>query len=192
MNIGIMVKDLRTKKNMTLRELAKKTNLSIGYLSQLERSLTSVAVDTLKDIAYALEVDLNYFLNVSNESRENIIHSYEQRISFIESEHYIHSYLSRDLSNNSLFPELITLLPAFDNSKKEKEKETTFSHKAEEFIYVLEGILTVNYSGNIANMYPGDSFLFKSTVTHNWYNATNQLTKILVVHYPNPFLNNSV
>ncbi len=186
MNIGKMIKDLRTKRNMTLRDLSKKTNLSIGFLSQLERDMTTVAVDSLMEIASALEVDLNYFLSVPNDSQETIIHSYEQTVSFVESDKYVHSYLSRDLHNNILFPDLVTLLPSLDSLHK--ESKTTFSHKIEEFIYILEGILTVNYNGSISNMYPGDSFLFKSTIPHNWYNETNQITKVLAIHYPNPFL----
>ncbi|MDO7205343.1 helix-turn-helix transcriptional regulator [Paraclostridium bifermentans] len=46
---------------MTLKDLSEKTNLSIGFLSQLERGLTSIATDTLGSIADVFEVELSYF-----------------------------------------------------------------------------------------------------------------------------------
>jgi transcriptional regulator with XRE-family HTH domain len=173
---------------MTLRELARETGLSIGFLSQLERGMTTVAVDSLQDISTVLGVDLSYFLNVLNGSQDGredkIIRSYEQPVSFIETEKFIHLYLSPHLNDCNLFPEIILILPEPDPANIDGN---VFSHKGEEFVYVLEGALTVNYHGNITTMYEGDGFLFNSRTPHNWYNSTLQITKILVIRYPNPF-----
>ena len=68
-DIGNKIKELRTNKKMTLRELSEGTGLSIGFLSQLERGLTSIATDSLMKIAEALDVDLNYFF--ANPKRKN-------------------------------------------------------------------------------------------------------------------------
>ena len=45
-DIGKKIKKLRTNKKLTLKELSERTNLSIGFLSQLERGLTTVAIDS--------------------------------------------------------------------------------------------------------------------------------------------------
>jgi transcriptional regulator with XRE-family HTH domain len=174
---------------MTLRDLAQKTNLSPSFLSQLERGMTTVAVDSLQDISHALGVDLSYFLNVlknaPSELPDQIIRSYERPVSFIEAGKFIHHYLSGHLSDSSLFPEIILLLPEPDLADV---KSVVFSHKGDEFVHVLKGSLTVNYHGEIHTMREGDSFLFKAATPHNWYNATLQTTEILVVHSPSPFL----
>lgn len=47
MNIGMKIKKLRTEKGMTLKELSEKSELSVGILSQFERGLTTIAVDSL-------------------------------------------------------------------------------------------------------------------------------------------------
>lgn len=60
-DIGKKIKKLRTNKKLTLKELSEKTNLSIGFLSQLERGLTTVAIDSLTKIAKELDVSLTYF-----------------------------------------------------------------------------------------------------------------------------------
>ena len=49
--IGLKIKELRNSKKFTLKYLSEETNLSIGFLSQLERGMTSVAIDTLAKIA---------------------------------------------------------------------------------------------------------------------------------------------
>ena len=39
--LGEQVRNIRKKRGITLKELAEKTGLSIGYISQIERDLTS-------------------------------------------------------------------------------------------------------------------------------------------------------
>ena len=58
MNIGGKIKELRVAKNLTQEELADRTELSKGFISQLERDLTSPSIATLMDILQALGTDL--------------------------------------------------------------------------------------------------------------------------------------
>ena len=50
MNIGQKVRELRIAKNLTQEELADRSELSKGFISQLERDLTSPSIATLVDI----------------------------------------------------------------------------------------------------------------------------------------------
>ena len=61
--IGLQIKTIRTRNNMTLKQLSEQTDLSIGFLSQLERGMSSVAIDSLEKIAEALDVPLTSFFN---------------------------------------------------------------------------------------------------------------------------------
>ena len=58
MKIGAKVKELRVQKGLTQEELADRTELSKGFISQLERDLTSPSIATLMDILQALGTDL--------------------------------------------------------------------------------------------------------------------------------------
>ena len=49
MKIGAKVKELRVQKGLTQEELADRTELSKGFISQLERDLTSPSINTLMD-----------------------------------------------------------------------------------------------------------------------------------------------
>ena len=47
MDIGKKLKDLRIKNDLTLEELASRSELTKGFLSQVERNLTSPSISTL-------------------------------------------------------------------------------------------------------------------------------------------------
>ena len=61
MSIGGKIKRLRLKLNLTQEELANRTELSKGFISQLERDLTSPSIATLMDILEALGTNLSEF-----------------------------------------------------------------------------------------------------------------------------------
>ena len=62
MQIGSKIKELRVLKGLTLEELADRAELSKGFISQLERELTSPSIATLVDILQCLERILRHSL----------------------------------------------------------------------------------------------------------------------------------
>ena len=69
--VGLQIKALRTGNNMTLKQLSEQTGLSIGFLSQVERGMSSIAVDSLEKIAGVLEVPLDTFFSGSTSVESN-------------------------------------------------------------------------------------------------------------------------
>ena len=69
MDIGYRIKQLRTKNNLTLEELASRCELTKGFLSQLERNLTSPSIATLQDIVEALGTTLAKFFQEETEEK---------------------------------------------------------------------------------------------------------------------------
>jgi len=180
--IGSKIKELRTNKKMTLKELSEKTSLSTGFLSQLERGLTSIATDSLLNIAEALDVELSYFLLSTSKRRERFIQkSYERDIYKIDNALHINYVLSNNPEDKTMLPRLIEILPT-----NTEENLNTYQHEGEEFIYVLEGIITIFINDEKQYLYPGDSAHFKSSINHNYANYSNKICKILVVSAPNP------
>lgn len=70
MNIGNKIRELRIEKNLTQEELANRAELSKGFISQLERNLTSPSIATLIDILQCLGTNLTEFF--AEESDEQI------------------------------------------------------------------------------------------------------------------------
>ena len=59
--IGSKIKTLRIRKKYTLKQLSAESGLSTGFLSQLERGVSSIAIDSLAKIAEILGVSLSSF-----------------------------------------------------------------------------------------------------------------------------------
>lgn len=181
-DIGSKIKELRTSKKMTLKELSEKTDLSIGYLSQLERGLTSVAISSLENISKALDTELSYFFEPPTANNKRITRSFEQKLSIVENERFIYYNLGNDVETKNISPFLITILP-----NTTTEEKIPYTHEGEEFVYVLEGVLTVFLENQKHELYPGDSMHINSTLKHNWDNYTSKLVKIISIYYPKIF-----
>ncbi|WP_105617239.1 helix-turn-helix domain-containing protein [Vallitalea okinawensis] len=179
-NIGQNIKKLRTELNLTLKDVSEETGLSIGFLSQFERGLTTIAIDSLDKIAKVLKVDLTYFFDkTQNENNNIVLRSYEREVFQIDYSHIIHYHLTNNLDNKELLPRLIEILPSVA-----EENVKAYQHEGEEFIYVLEGIVTLILKDQEYQLYPGDSAHYDSTRAHNWANYTNKTVKLLVVNTP--------
>lgn len=181
-DIGSKLKSLRTMKELTLKELSQKTNLSIGFLSQIERGVTSVAISSLDTIAKALDSDLSYFFTMPKKRERKVLRSFEQEVFTIKNSQFIDYHLTLNPDTMDMLPRLQVILPSC-----EEESNDPYGHDGEEFIYVLEGILNVNLDNEVFQLYPGDTMHFDSKSPHNWTNCTNKNVKILVVNIPNKF-----
>ena len=67
-NVGKKIKTYRKAKKYTLKNLAEKTGLSIGFLSQQERGMTTIAIDSLFNLANVLDVDIMDFFDAAPKS----------------------------------------------------------------------------------------------------------------------------
>lgn len=183
-DIGKTINKIRKERKMTLKELSEKTSLSTGYLSQFERGLTSIAIESLQTISKALDVDMDAFFSkpkskIKDESP--IIRSYDREIGKISTK-IIQYYLVKDVENAAFLPRIYEVMP-----KDQDAHAKTYVHEGVEFIYILEGILTLSYKNQIYEMYPEDSAYISSEIAHNWENNTNKKVKMLVINYPNQF-----
>lgn len=181
--IGARVKALRVSKKYTLKKLSEDVGLSIGFLSQLERGMSSIAIDSLSKIAEVFEVPLSSFFEHSDGTKQSpLLKSFDAVAEQISPEitHYI---LSNDPAGFEALPRLFVLMPAMDMG----EERLTYNHEGEEFYYVLEGIVTATVDGQEYTLYPGDSMQINSTRDHNWCNRTNKVAKFIQVNTPNPF-----
>ena len=176
--IGKKIKELRKAKGMTLKQLGEKANFSISFLSQLERGQTSITINSLSNIAAALDIALTNFFNFSQKHQGVAYRSYEQKGFRLEKSNFIYYSLANDDFDRVLDPILVEVLP------EEQETAKPYSHSGEEFVYVLEGVLTVFMDDEEFKLYPGDSLHMLSTTPHNWANLTNKPVKILSVSTP--------
>ena len=180
--VGARIRVARTSRKMTLKQLSELSGLSVGFLSQLERGMSSVAIDTLAALANILGINpASFFTRPEETAPDPVMHGYELPVTLISPQIAQH-VLSRSVGEFDMLPRLFTLLPLPDGS----EAPEMYSHEGEEFIYVLEGIVTVALDGQRYTLYPGDSIQRRSCAPHNWANASGKTARLLQVNIPNP------
>lgn len=69
--LGEKIKNRRLEKGMKIIEVSRKTGLTSSMISQVERSLISPSIDTLKKIGEAIDIPVSYFFEDSNEEAKN-------------------------------------------------------------------------------------------------------------------------
>lgn len=137
MDIGMKIRELRKSNSLTLEELASRSELSKGFLSQVERNLTSPSISTLEDILEALGTSLGEFFK--DEKEEKIVFSKED---YFEDERqgYSISWIVPNAQKNEMEPILLKIDP------HEKSMVVT-NHQGEEFGYVLRGNVVLELEG---------------------------------------------
>jgi len=182
--IGEKIKEIRTSKNMTLKQLSEHTGLSTGLLSQLERGISAIAVDSLENISAALGVNLSSFFDSQPaESDGPIVYSFAHKYNQIAPKIF-ETVLNHDIGTFDMLPRLTQLMP---QANTEDEEIEMYNHEGEEFIYVLEGTVTLLLDEVKHVLNPGDCVQFKSEINHNWMNHTNKVVKLLTINIPSPF-----
>ncbi len=174
MNIGRRINRLRIKNNMTLDELASRTELTKGFISQLERDLTSPSIATLGDIAGALGLSLAQFFQ--EDIDEKIVFS--QNDFFIdEKDGSILHWIVPNAKKNVMEPLLIEVLP----------HQSSFEvppHGGEEFGYVLSGKLRLIQDGKEFPLKKGQTFYVKGTHSHYLKNDSDSKASVVWVSTP--------
>lgn len=70
MNIGSAIQLARTKRKLSQAELAKRADISVSYLSLLERSRRDPPLSTLRQVARALRMPIEILFFLGAESGE--------------------------------------------------------------------------------------------------------------------------
>ena len=78
MKIGERIRNLRELSNLTQEELAERAGLTKGFISQVERDLTSISLDSLIQILEVLDENISDFFQ--NDFEEKIVYREKKRV----------------------------------------------------------------------------------------------------------------
>lgn len=158
MEIGEKIKQLRVMKGLTQEELADRSELSKGFISQVERDLTSPSIATLMDILQCLGVTVSEFF--TEEPEEQIVFGKEDYFEKKDEERGNSiRWIVPNAQKNQMEPILLKLEPGgstyLDNP-----------HEGEEFGYVLSGAVTVHLGSKVYKAKKGETFYYVSDKQH--------------------------
>lgn len=178
MEIGEKVKRLRLQRGLTQEELAARTELSKGFISQLERDITSPSIATLMDILEALGTDIAAFFNETQ--NEKVVYPAEDMFVKEADGGAATCWLVTSAQRNALEPILVTL-PAGAGTEPDDP------HEGEEFGYVLQGAVWLQLGEQRFRVRRGDSFYFRPAAPHWLRNAGRTQARVLWVSTPPSF-----
>ena len=179
MEIGEKIRFLRQQNQLTQEELANRCELSKGFISLLERDMTSPSISTLKDILEALGTDLAVFFSDPE----------DEKVVFSQDDHAI----KKDMDEKS---EICWLIPNAQKNIMEPILLTLESggstypdipHEGEEIGYILEGTLTLLIGKKKYTVRKGESFLLNPDKPHTLENKGKKTVKLIWISSPPSF-----
>lgn len=174
MQIGRKMKNLRLKKGLTQEELGERTDLSKGYISQLERDLSSPSIETFFHLLEVLGCSPKDFFN-EEEHEQKVVYGEEDQTGYEDEDRGYHiQWLVPESNEKEIEPVLIT----FEEHGEFKEFEPSLS---ETFGYVLEGKVKVILGGRVYFAKKGESIYFHASDEHQVVNAHKGMSKLLLV-----------
>ena len=176
MQIGESIKQLRLKNNLTQEELADRCELSKGFISQLERDLTSPSLDSLKDILESLGTSLAEFF--SEKKEEKVLFSKEDFFLKTDKElGYQVSWIVPNAQKNQMEPILLSL----EAGGQFLEFAPT---EGEIFGYVLSGSVQLNLKKQLYRLKKGNSFYYPANGYHSLHNRSTKPATLLLISTP--------
>lgn len=179
------IKTLCKDKNISLQELSQRSGVTMEQFELMDSSEKIPSLSWLIKISRGLGVRLGTFLddyqevgpviNRQNERQEAATFSSQLSSGNAHLDFYA---LAARKSGRYFEPFIIDIKPA-----KEDEQATSSSHEGEEFIYVIDGSITIQYGTETHILQQGDSIYYDSIVPHRISTTDSQKAKVLAVVY---------
>ena len=178
--IGAKIRALRLKRKIGLVDLGKHTGLSPALLSKIERGHLCPTLPTLLRIALVFGVGLEYFFAGARDKPLVAIARKSQRVELPErpgAREAAYRFASLDYPAterrfNCYYAEFLPIAP---------DKLRTHEHAGVEFIYVVNGTLSVHMGGEEHVLEAGDAIYFDATVPHAYRRSGGRLCSAVVV-----------
>jgi quercetin dioxygenase-like cupin family protein/ribosome-binding protein aMBF1 (putative translation factor) len=173
-----MLRAAREERGFTLDELAEKTGISSDVLARMESGETFLPLGELIKVTKVLALKMTDVLAAGTESFTIVRADERQSVKrFGETRQTSHGYEYESLApgkkDKTMEPFIVTLHPAASDELS--------SHDGQEFIYVLEGEMTVVVEGHRDVLHPGDAVYYDGTSKHLVAAHGDKPAKILAV-----------
>lgn len=178
--IGERVRVLRLKKKMGLVEMGKHTGLSPALLSKIERGRLFPTLPTLLRIALVFGVGLEFFFAGAREKPLVAIVRRKDRVRLPDrpgADEVVYRFESLDFpATERRFNSYVAeFFPAAADGLR------LHQHPGVEFLYVLQGTLSVHVGAEEHALEQGDSMYFDATVPHAYRRGKGRACRAVVV-----------
>ena len=174
---GQRFRRLRTRRGLSLAQVARATKVSVGFLSALERGQMRSSISTLRRIArfYGTNI-LSLFETAAENPR--LVRPSQRKV--LETTPGVRMELLA-WGQTAMEPHLFRIKPGGGSGE-------SYSHEGEEFLHILRGDFEIwlNRQEHY-RLRPGDSLYFESATPHRWRNPGRSETWLIWVNTPTTF-----
>ncbi|MEM7359520.1 MAG: XRE family transcriptional regulator [Pseudomonadota bacterium] len=182
--IGRQIRDLRKAKGVTLQAMADQIGRSVGYISQVERGVSTLPIPVLQSISEVLGVQITWFFHTDAEQPVEEL-GYVVRANARRQLHFSGTGIHEELLSPSLSGELLLILSTF--SPLASTDPQPRKRSGEEAGYVQSGELEITIGEHVFSLKAGDSFSMRTDETHQVRNPSESepATVVWVITPPN-------
>ncbi len=171
--IGSRIRRLRKAAEMTQEDLAERSDLTAGFISQVERGKTSISIDSLLMILNALNVHISDFFR---QEQEQIVFKAKDAVLLERDGVEKFESLVSGAANRTMEPVKVLL--------EEGQTVEMPPFSGEQFGYILRGELRLSVSSQQFRAKAGDSFYAEGTHTLELENKNKRPVEFLWVTSP--------
>ncbi|WP_164667338.1 helix-turn-helix domain-containing protein [Virgibacillus doumboii] len=162
---GSIIKKLRKQKNLSLNELAIKSEVSMATISQIERGNTDPTITTVYKLCKGLDTTIATLI-AGDDEPDGVVRKDNRKTITLPESKVTYQLLSSPLKQN-----LEMVLVELNPHQKDRKLVT---HKGEECGLVLQGKLVVMLGNEEILLEEGDSITFNSMTPHRYINPTGE------------------
>ena len=181
--LGGQIRHWRLVNDLTLKDLAKLVGCSESLLSKIENDRATPSLSTLHKIAVALGLSIGDILG-SGES-EIVTRADKRNVLLVDGDESEGDRMRLEqlapAKKGRLLQADMYVIPPGGGSNGE------IQHSGEEFGLVLEGSLSLTVDNLSYALEAGDSFVFRSELTHSFANNGKTVARVLWVNTPPTF-----
>jgi transcriptional regulator with XRE-family HTH domain len=182
-DIGKKLRQLRLRKKIALVDLGKHAGLSASLLSQLENGKLVPTLSTLARLAMVFDVSLDHFFGAKKKRQLFALIRAEERIKFPDRpDSPLPSYFFENLAYACQDKSIQVYLAEFPN--RAPSEVTEHLHEGAEFVFVLEGEVTIRYEDEDHELRTGDSVYFDPSEPHSYRGVSKTPARAFVVTTP--------
>ncbi len=184
--VGLKIKGIRESKNISVEEVSERSGLSVEQINAIENDQNLPSLGPLIKVARALGVRLGTFMDDSDALGPVVCRAEDRErnnsISFSNGavdarKHMEYHPLAQQKAGRHMEPFIIDIHPS------DTKNFQLSAHEGEEFIYVMQGEVELDYGKDKYVLKEGDSIYYDSIVNHHLHGAPGKSAKILALVY---------
>lgn len=170
--VGRRIREIRERKNLSQSAAAQRAGLSRNTLSLIERGQSSPTVSTLKQLAIALNVDINAFFDPSIHA--SVVYTKSSERPSLQLSECLLADLGAGLIEQFVTPLYLRLDPGAASG-------TPVAHDGQDFVFCLKGEVIFKVDDDNFVLSPGDSLLFDAHLEHRFKNSGSEEAELIIV-----------